>query len=246
MPCAVGIVHLIMHLLLDIGNSRIKFGVASDGNIEAAGITDGEALSELIASMPFEGIAVCATGVMPELDNAFVLNAAKQLPFHNEYASETIGPDRLALVAGAQRTFPNRNVLVLDFGTCLTADFIDDSGKYYGGAISPGLQMRYDAMHTFTEKLPQFSNGQNFDIPLTGGDTEGSMRSGAVNGIRFEAMGVIRDYQSRYNDLITVVTGGDHGILEVDPKNNIFADENLLLKGLDVIFLLNRSAKNNT
>ncbi len=246
MPCAVGIVHLIMHLLLDIGNSRIKFGIVAEGSIEASGIVDPGGLDELLASMPFDGVAVCATGAKPSIDHAFVLNALAELPFRNKYQSETLGPDRMALVAGAQSIYPSRNVLILDFGTCLTADFIDDSGTYHGGSISPGLQMRYDAMHSFTEKLPQFSNGQQYAIPLTGEDTEGSIRSGAVNGLRFEAMGVIQDYQSRYSDLITVLTGGDHGILEVAPKNNIFAHENLLLKGLDVIFLLNRSARENT
>src|SRR5699024_1392470 len=125
---------------------------------------------------------------------------------------------------------PGINVLVVDAGTCVTYDFIDAAGAYHGGAISPGLTMRYKAMHTFTEKLPLLERIK--EAPLIGGNTQDSMHSGVLLGIAYEVDGYINAYRESFPDLITVLTGGDAQFLRDTIKNDIFVNTNLLLDGL--------------
>ncbi|HLS11032.1 MAG TPA: type III pantothenate kinase, partial [Flavobacteriaceae bacterium] len=138
--------------------------------------------------------------------------------------------DRIALVSGAIQKYPNANVLVIDAGTCITYDFIDATATYYGGAISPGLTMRYKAMHTFTENLPLLERVK--EVSLIGTNTQDSMHSGVLLGMAYEVEGYINAYRKKFPDLITVLTGGDAQFLRDTIKNDIFANTNLLLEGL--------------
>src|SRR6185369_15468778 len=83
------------------------------------------------------------------------LNATTRLPVKNKYKTPaTLGSDRLASVTGASKMFPGKNVLVIDAGTCIKYDFINAKKEYLGGSISPGLRMRFEALHNFTTRLP--------------------------------------------------------------------------------------------
>ncbi len=167
------------------------------------------------------------------------LSHASSLPFKNNYQTpETLGVDRLALMAAASMTYPNTNVLVIDAGTCITYDFLDKGKGYIGGAISPGLAMRYKALHTFTSKLPllEASLPQYF----IGNNTKNSIHVGVVKGVHNEIEGFIAQYHENFNDLTTILTGGDAHFLRDSLKNDIFAHSNFLLEGLNYILELNK------
>jgi type III pantothenate kinase len=166
----------------------------------------------------------------------------QQLPqvFTNLYLSpNTLGNDRIALVSAASKHFPTENVLVIDSGTCITYDFKNNKNEYIGGAISPGLEMRYKAMHNYTENLPLLDNEE--EITLIGNTTNSCMHSGVVYGVTFEIDGIIAAYQAQYKDLTVILTGGDAQFLYKRLKNSIFANSNFLLEGLNYILEFNKS-----
>jgi len=167
-----------------------------------------------------------------------VLNSVTPIPFKNNYATaQTLGSDRIALVAAAVNLYPNKNCLIIDCGTCITYDFILADAVYMGGAISPGINTRIKAMHTFTGKLPllQFAEPNNFN----GNTTESCMQSGAFFVVVYEIEGFIKAYQNTYTPLQVVLSGGDAAVLAKHFKNNIFASENFLLHGLNKILEYN-------
>lgn len=148
------------------------------------------------------------------------------------YTPATLGPDRLATAIGGFSLYPDNHVLVLDFGTCLKCDFVSKEGKYEGGSISPGLNMRFKAMHTFTAKLPLLTMPEKFPQQPIGRSTEESMQNGVLFGMAAEADGMIRFYQEMYPDVKVLITGGDAEVFEGRFKNAIFVRQNLALLGL--------------
>ena len=130
------------------------------------------------------------------------------------------------------------NTLVIDAGTCITYDMVNGYGEYLGGAISPGLHMRYEALHNQTSKLPLLTSEEPIDI--IGNSTESSIHSGVVNGISAEIDGVIDQYKMRFKDLTVILTGGDAQFLSKRLKNTIFADSKFLLRGLNYLLEYNK------
>lgn len=169
------------------------------------------------------------------------VNHRLPLPFRMKYSTpETLGADRIALVAGAQGRFPNENVLVMDAGTCLTYDFLDATGQYHGGAISPGLKMRFRAVHEFTAALP-LVEWDGSEVSLIGNSTRESILSGIVLGMKHEAEQTVVSYAQQFDSLKVVVSGGDINLFEGLIKNDIFAVPNLLLEGLNQIAIYNEN-----
>jgi len=167
--------------------------------------------------------------------NIHFVSHKDQFPFQNTYETpQTLGIDRMVLAAGATLQFPNQNRLVIDVGTCITYDFIDDKDNYLGGAISPGLQLRYKALHDYTAKLPLLAldNPNNF----IGKSTLESIHSGVVNGLAFEIDGFINEYKNQFSKFIIILTGGDTEFLANRLKNTIFANSNFLLESLNQLF----------
>ena len=148
-----------------------------------------------------------------------------------------MGVDRIALVSSAASQFPNKNVLIIDAGTCITYDFINEKGCYLGGAISPGIKMRYQSLHKFTKKLPLLET--KLPENLIGGSTEECIHSGVVNGVINEIDSNIDSYRKKNKDLTIVLTGGDVNFLSNRLKNGIFANPNFLLQGLNTILTYN-------
>jgi type III pantothenate kinase len=156
-------------------------------------------------------------------------------PFINRYETpKTLGIDRLVLATGATLRFPKQNRLVIDAGTCVTYDFIDENNNYLGGAISPGLRLRYEALHNYTAKLPLLTleNPEH----LIGKSTSESIHSGVVNGLIFEIDSFIADYKALYSNFIIILTGGDTEFLAKRLKNTIFANSNFLVESLNQTF----------
>ena len=156
-------------------------------------------------------------------------------PFVNKYATpQTLGIDRMVLAAGATLQYPNQNRLVIDVGTCVTYDFIDENDTYLGGAIAPGLRLRYESLHNYTAKLPLLTS-QNPDY-FIGKSTAESIHSGVVNGFVYEIDGFIDEYKAHYSNFIIILTGGDTDFLAKRLKNTIFANSNFLLESLNQTF----------
>jgi type III pantothenate kinase len=150
---------------------------------------------------------------------------------------ETIGADRLALCAAAVHYHPAKNNLVIGLGTCITYNFINKYHEFIGGGISPGLEMRLKSLNHYTARLPLVKADSN--VPLMGYDTNTNILSGVVLGMAKELDGFIDSYRSKYRNFNVLLTGGDIVYLASHLKNKIFADPDLIFKGLYAISEVN-------
>lgn len=167
-----------------------------------------------------------------------VVSSKSLLNFECKIAKpETIGSDRLALMAAANHYFPNHNTLVISMGTCITYNFINQYGHFLGGAISPGLEMRFNALHHFTAQLPLYQS--DLTVPLIGYDTKTNIQSGVLNGLMSEIDGFVEKYAQKYNHINVILTGGNSFDFASQLKSKIFADAYFLFKGLYVLSELN-------
>ncbi len=166
------------------------------------------------------------------------MNNKLHLPFESSYLTpETVGNDRLANAAGAVRRFPQRNVLIVDCGTCITYTLVIEN-KFLGGSIAPGIHMRFKALNHFTGRLPLLI--PSGDMPqLIGDNTVNSIRSGVERAIIAETDALIEQYCSKINDLVVIITGGSIQFFEQHLKSPIFAAPYLTPEGLHEILLLN-------
>jgi type III pantothenate kinase len=236
-----------MNLVVDSGNSAAKVGIFDDLILkEKLSFDSWEDLGLFLEKSSHENILVSsvkadAQSVLSRAlhaRNKFALTKDLPLPVQNRYSTPaSLGMDRLAAVCGARQFFPRHDCLVIDAGTCVTYDFIDKAGNYLGGGISPGLKMRFQAVHTFTAKLPLVS--PKAGVPLIGDSTETSIQSGVGNGLLAEIDGIIDRYQKKYPGLSVILCGGDTGFFENQTKASIFASPELVLIGLNSILIYN-------
>lgn len=239
-----------MNLIIDIGNTRAKLALFKDNKLfHIENVThdafENSALS-LIEKYPIRrgiisSVIFLKKAQMEKISskiNLIELHSGLNFPFKNKYGTpKTLGVDRIALVAAAIHEFPKQNVLVIDAGTCITYDFVSAEKEYFGGAISPGIEMRYKAMHKFTSKLPLL--GREEKVDFIGNSTANSMHSGVVNGVIGEIDYFVRLYKEKNGDLTVVLTGGDANFLANKLKIDIFAQPNFLLMGLNTILIYN-------
>lgn len=240
-----------MNLIIDIGNTIAKLAVFQHDELIFKRTVEkteiAEKLPEVLDQHPkiekivISNVSAARVELPPEVSKKakiVELSAATALPFRNLYATpNTLGNDRKALVAAAVKHYPGKNVLVIDAGTCITYDFKNSAEEYLGGGISPGLKMRFLALNTFTANLPLVEAGE--DHSLIGNSTVSSISSGVVNGILMEVNGILKGYSLKYEDLVTIITGGDATFLSINLKNGIFANSNFLLEGLNYILEFN-------
>ena len=239
-----------MNLIIDAGNTRVKIAVFNGKELIHNEIFTNENLVEgvlkLIKKFDCKNGIISSVGSIKKSQifeinrniHLFELNSSTKVPFENKYSTpKTLGVDRIALVSSAISSYPSKNVLVIDAGTCITYDFINENGCYFGGAISPGINMRYKALNEFTKKLPLLQ--VNDDFQLIGNSTESSIHSGVVNGVLNEIKGVIKQYRKKNEHLTLVLTGGDVNFLSNRLKNGIFANPFFLLEGLNKILTFN-------
>ena len=239
-----------MNLVIDIGNTKVKVAVFELDTIITAVVCEEinlvKELKRISNQYAFKRSIVSSVKDINEeyleelqkLPFLITLNTDTPLPFKNLYATpSTLGNDRIALAAAAVCIHPLKNTLVIDAGTCITYDFINSKNEYLGGAISPGIGMRYKSLHQYTGKLPLLSKNEEFK--LIGTSTKSSIHSGIINGIICEIKGVIAQYQQDFGDLTIVLTGGDTKFLSKQLKNSIFAHQNFLLRGLNKILTFN-------
>ncbi|MEP7128024.1 MAG: type III pantothenate kinase [Chitinophagales bacterium] len=238
-----------MNLTIDFGNTLVKVAVFEMGDmvhIESHANFTIKKLQAVLKKFPVSGAIVSSVvndsgpveSFLRKSYHYVKLNPSTSLPIKNQYETPgTLGMDRLAGMAGANSMLSGKNVLVINAGTCITYDVITAQATYFGGNITPGLEMRLKALNTFTDRLPlvrkQFSN------ELFGRSTSSSILTGVVQGSYFEMMGFIATYKKTYRGLKVVLTGGDAPIFETMSKSKIFAVPNLVLYGLNKILDLN-------
>jgi len=166
------------------------------------------------------------------------LNHLSLLPISTPVGKpETIGADRLAIAAAAVHFHPQKNNLVIGLGTCITYNFINKDHEFLGGAISPGMEMRFKSLQYYTAKLPLIKPDSN--TGLVGYDTRTNILTGVLMGMAHEIDGFIEQYGSKFSNFNVLLTGGDIAYLASHLKNKIFADPDLLFKGLFAISEVN-------
>jgi type III pantothenate kinase len=236
-------------LCLDFGNTRKKAAVFHEAEMKEAVVMTDDSI-ETIESLinRFHPQKSILSSVIDHNKTIEALLAAKtkfhqldhrtKLPFTTPVGKpETIGADRLALAAAAVHYYPKKNNLVIGLGTCITYNFINKFHEFIGGAISPGMEMRLRSLNQFTAKLPLINAESN--VPLIGYDTKTNILTGVVMGMAKEMDGFINAYKEKFRNFNVLLTGGDLVHLASHLKNKIFADPELIFKGLYAISEVN-------
>ena len=240
-----------MNLTIDIGNTRVKSAVFDSKNLLEVRAFDQSAFEEEmrgvfvrnpnIRQAIISSVAESTTdyeSVLTDNVRVFRLDHNLSLNFSSKYHDMSkLGADRKALIAAAVTKYSALNVLVIDMGSCVTYDVVDRSGLHRGGGISPGWQMRLNAMHTFTGRLPQLSTLEDINElkEVTGANTHQAMFNSTFFGLLAEIDQRIEHYKSEFPDLTVILTGGDAQSFSVRLKNRIFAHSNFLLEGLNAL-----------
>ena len=237
------------NLVIDIGNSYTKAAVFEAGKLlrfeqyktidiqQLKVLTDGYTINQAIISSVKKEKDSWEEELKANMPLVyFTRELATQITNHYR-TPQTLGIDRLAAVMGAHCLYPDKDNLVIDAGTCITYDYVDAGGNYYGGSISPGLQMRFKAMHNYTAALPLVNADSNFS-QMFGADTESALLSGVQNGLKYELTGFIESYRNGKPQLNILLTGGDGIFFDTLLKNSIFApyiknEPYLVLQGLN-------------
>jgi type III pantothenate kinase len=236
-----------MNLIIDIGNTRTKFSVFNHGEEMISVPVDEFSPIHIellkneypqIDKVILSAVKDYDPEVKKHLENHFQvfieLDHTTPLPIENLYQTkETLGKDRLAGVVGAVHLYPGNNILVIDAGTAITYDLITSDRKYLGGNISPGIDMRYKALHQFTGRLPLVARSEF--TGLYGQATEEAIRAGVQHGIVFEADNAISAFKEFYKNLYVIITGGDANFFDKKLKNSFFVHFNLIAIGLNRI-----------
>ena len=240
-----------MNLVIDIGNSQTKVAVFDAGEIvqiicmESLSIDRLRDLKRNYATLDhaiLSSVAEVDTGLLSALkkDYAYFIEFGHQtaVPIGNLYESkETLGLDRLAAAVGGITLFPGKELLVIDAGTAITFDLVDKNQHFLGGNISPGLRMRFRALHEFTRKLPEIERADIW--PAIGKTTEEAIRAGVQNGMIFEIDGMIDHIRKDWPECQVILTGGDLFFFDKKLKNTIFVKFEITLIGLNRILEYN-------
>jgi type III pantothenate kinase len=236
-----------MNLIIDYGNSSAKVGIFQHQALVSKMVFTGQdELRHFVQNFSGQSVIISSVshsaeeiaGWATHFKSVLILDQKMPLPILNYYSTpHTLGVDRIAAACGAQALFPDRNCLVIDTGTCVTYEFVDARGIYHGGAISPGLKMRFQALNQLTARLPLVHPIANPD--LIGNSTVGGIQSGVVIGLIEEMNGVIRRYEEKFEKLQVILCGGDTPFFENQLKASIFASPELVLSGLNSILIYN-------
>ena len=244
-----------MHnLVIDIGNTNSKLAVFNAKELvhyQRVESLEIARLKEVITEYKVQNFTI--SSVNTEIDalveflkdqlNYFPFSTKLQAGVVNKYQTlDTLGLDRWAKVIAANKLHPNTNCLLIDAGTCITYDVLKANGEYFGGSISLGITMRFEALHHFTGKLPLVSWDRTLPIPQ-GTSTENAIKNGVLQGIMNEVEGFITSENKINAGLLVLLTGGDADFLMEQLKNSIFAsqithDPYLVLKGLNEVITL--------
>lgn len=238
----------MINVVIDAGNTRIKIGLFSNGTLEQSLVVDNAtSVHEHLGNVPLNNAIISSVSVDPQTiaevisvkNRTIILDASTPLPINNHYGTKgTLGKDRLAALCGAQCLFPSKPLLVIDAGTCITYDYLDASGNFFGGMIVPGLKMRFRALHDYTSRLPLVEAVAK-DTPLVGDNTHSAIMSGVINGMKAELEGIVYRFAKEKGQFEVIMCGGDMEFFESTLKQPIFAVPELVLIGLNAILEYN-------
>lgn len=240
-----------MNLVVDIGNNYFKLGIFENSNlIYTFSDKNSEINNEIeIVLTKYKNVSYAIISNVSSLSvfevfkkfeiKVLKLDSTLALPFILNYKTpETLGNDRLALAAAASTLYPHSNKLIIDVGTCITIDFVDYDNNFFGGSISPGLEMRYKSLNNYTANLPLLKIGDDYNFP--GDSTNSSIHAGVIGGVCNEIMGFITKIDSKHDNIEVILTGGNAKFLSKRLKITIFANQNFILEGLNCILNLNK------
>ena len=239
-----------MNLTIDIGNTHTKLGFFDSLKLKTVlkfSITETIPWQSILDTHKITHSILCQVGnIQSDLKMLYnntqcvEVNHNLKLPFTSDYDPFTnLGIDRVVGLAAAAYLFPRENVLIIDAGTCITYDFITAKAHHTGGVISPGLMMRYQAMHRFTNQLPKLEIQQPSYFPPT--NTNQAMHHGVITSVIAEIEAIISRFETSISTFRIILTGGDAGFLSKRVKNGILADENFLAVGLNILLETNKS-----
>ena len=240
-----------MNLVIDIGNSRIKFAVFDNEELIVEESVQGHALTEMpsqIVGKPISAAILSSVIDLPQ-STMYAINAmplpvlkfssSTPIPLRNAYRTpHTLGADRLAAAVGAWTLCKGKPLLIIDAGSCITFDMVSAAGEYLGGNISPGLHARLRAIDEYFPRLPLVE--ADGDLPELGYDTETAIRSGVIQGMRHEIEGYVRFFQQRHPDFHVFITGGDTFNLTLPDAIHAIADPHIVERGLNTILEYNK------
>lgn len=242
--------HFEVNLIIEQGNTSTKVAIYAEGNLKASFVYKTFDKSKLKPLFDVYSLDKGIYSTVADVDEDLIVYLKDRLscfiyfdndvrlPITIKYKTpHTLGKDRIAAVVGAYYLQPNRNILIIDAGTCITYELLEASGSYLGGNISPGMTTRFKALNDYTKKLPLVNERE--EVPCWGTCTEDAIRAGVVNGIVFEMDGYIDKAKELYSDVLVFLTGGHSFYFESRLKNSIFADINLVLTGLNRILEYN-------
>jgi type III pantothenate kinase len=238
-----------MNLIVDIGNTSTKFAIFDSQKMITLFRTKEfscEKLEKKLSPYKIEKAIISSVRDTPEyifdlltvnIPEVHILSSKSKLPFKIEYNSpETLGTDRIAAVAGAFKLFPGSEIMVIDAGTAIKFDFL--SGDIYkGGNISPGLSMRFKALHKFTGRLPMVTPSDNYTSP--GLNTIDAITSGVITGVTYEINEYIRTFKKKHTDFKVILTGGDSGFLRDKINYQVTYMPDIVVDGLNYILEYN-------
>lgn len=240
----------IMNLCIDIGNTRVKY-LFYDNDVEinyhAEEAFNINTVNELVQQYHPKLCIISSTRTinyqwLEYLNaNCKVYNLKEddlEIPMVLDYETpKTLGTDRMVAAFAAKTMFPNAVSVIINAGSCITCDVVDAEGIYQGGNISPGIKMRLQAMHEFTDALPLVHI--EYHKELLGKSTVKALQNGAVKGALYEVESFLQEIMLNYEKPNIIVTGGDSKIFAKHLKFKIFAVPNLILFGLNNILRYN-------
>ncbi len=242
-----------MNLLIDIGNSQVKYYVTNHQQIiqkHQSQYLEKEILKKLLLNISqnsFDGIILSSvrenlSGNIPCFFSEFskkivILSTETKLPLYIHY-EKTLGADRIATMVGGIDIYPNYSLLIIDLGTAITYDFVNSKREFCGGNITPGLEMRYKALQHYTDKLPNvfgwLTTYQGF-----GQTTAEALTYGVVQGIIAEIQYHIVLAKQQEQNVKILMTGGDGIFFKEKINSEIEFIEHLAAQGLETILEYN-------
>ena len=241
-----------MNLALDIGNNYFKIGIYKNSDLIYF-FSDNNIKIDSVINKVFIEYNDLSCAIISNVSSINVINlfnnykirvlqldSSFNFPFKIHYKTPgTLGNDRLALAASASLLYPKSNKIIIDVGTCITIDFLDSDNNFFGGSISPGIDMRYKSLNNYTTNLPLLQISNRFVFP--GDSTENSIHSGVIGGVCNEINGFIENISSKHDEVKVILTGGNAKFLSKTLKITIFANQNFILEGLNSILNLNKN-----
>jgi type III pantothenate kinase len=241
----------MLNLIIDIGNTRTKVALFNQGELMISFpvnsftsddltliLNDHPTIKCAIVSTVKDNQETLLTAIKKKIPFVIELDHNTPLPIENCYETpETLGKDRIAAAIGANKLYPDQNILVIDAGTAITYDYINSKNQFTGGFITPGLNMRFRALNYFTDKLPLLKP----ELPgiFEGKNTKDSIMGGVQYGLEGEINQIIEHFQYLNHNLTIIVTGGDAGYFEKLLKRHKFTCRDIILLGLNTLLEYN-------